>query len=202
MEIGQSDSVKRMMMSSGKVRAKKKVKTVSEKYEEEAQSKEGVERMYSDSFSCGADMELSALEVDPTLQTRISVFHIEGLKREMLLRFCPSLISIVVRPADISSYNPNHPERSKFYVVQGLHSFKALQTIQREGKLHRLPGMGDGKVTVTIVNIEDKELILYGHMRSNSLASTFVRKPQPQVKGKLQTVLGYIIPLFVTTAFG
>ena len=181
-EIGQSESVKRMLTSSGKVRAKKKVKTVEEKYQEEVHCQEGVERVYSDSFASSGDMDLSSLEVDPVLKTRISIFHVEGIKKEMLSRFDPSLISIVVRPAEVSKFDPHHPERSKYYVIQGVHSFTALCNLKKEGKLHRLPGMGEGSVSVTIVNIEDTELVLYGHLRSNALASTFVRKPQPQVR--------------------
>ena len=43
-----------------------------------------------------------------------------------------------------------------------------------------LPGLTDDIITVTVINIEDKELVLYGHIRSNTLASVFVRKPRPQ----------------------
>ena len=180
-EVSQTPSVKRMLTSSGKARPKKKVKSAQDRFDEEVKSTDGVERIYSNAFSMGVDMDISALEVDPVLQTRLSCFRIEGIKREMLARFDPSLVSIAVRPADISTYNPKEPEKSRYYVIQGVHSFKALQSIQREGKLHRLPSMGEGEITVTIVNIEDTELVLYGHLRSNALASTFVKKPQPQV---------------------
>ena len=151
------------------------------KYEEEVKDREGVERKYSNAFCGSVDVKLESLQLEPTLQTKVRYFHVKGLKQTMLSRFDPSLLSIVVRPADATKFDPKKPEDSKYFVVQGLHSFRALKLLKDENKLQLLPGMGEGFVTVTIVNVEETELVLYGHLRGNSLASTYVRKPQPQV---------------------
>ena len=190
-EVGHSSSVKRSLeVSKNAPQPRKKNKSADVKFKEEVDDREGVERKYSDSFSCSLDLEISSLEVDPILRTRVNFFHVEGLKTEMLRRFDPTLLCIAVRPEDVSKYDPKNPQLSRYCVIQGVHSFRALQSFQKENKLHRLPGMAGGMVTVTVVNVEETDLILYGHLRSNALASTFVRRPQPQVRG---LVLPYLV---------
>ena len=151
------------------------------KFVEEVGDKDGVEKKYSNAFCGSVDIKLESLEVDPVLKTKIRHFHVDGLKNAMLSRYDPSLLCIVVRPVDIEKYDKYHPEHSKYYVIQGLHSFRALQLLMKEGKLNRLPGMKEGFITVTLVNVDDSELLLYGHLRGNALASSFIKKPQPQV---------------------
>ena len=176
--------------TEGKFRKKKKPSQDKQsKYEEEVRDREGVERKYSNAFCGSVDVKLESLQLEPTLQTKVRYFHVTGLKQTMLSRFDPSLLSIVVRPVDATKFDPKNPAASKYFVVQGLHSFRALELLKDENKLHLLPGLGDGFVTVTIVNVEETELVLYGHLRGNSLASTYVRKPQPQVGNNLDHYL-------------
>ena len=181
--VDQVSPLKRYLSSStGDKLAKRKVRHDRESnFQVEVGDKDGVEKKYSSAFCGSLDIKLGSLEVDPVLKTKIRYFHVDGLKNAMLSRFDPSLLSIVVRPADVEKYDENHPEQSKYYVIQGLHSFRALELLMKEGKLNRLPGMKHGFVTVTLVNVDDSELLLYGHLRGNALASTFIRKPQPQV---------------------
>ena len=115
----------------------------------------------------------------------------EGLKKAMVSRFDPSMLCIVVRSTDVESYREKvetSPDECKYYVIQGLHSFLALQQLNKDGKLCKLPGMEGGYVTVSLVNVDQPELLLYGHLRGNALASTFIRKPQPQVYSETQNV--------------
>ena len=190
-EVGHSSSIKRSLeVGKDAPQHRKKNKSAEVKFNEEVDDREGLERKYSDSFSCSLDLEISSLEVDPILRTRVNFFHVEGLKTEMLRRFDPTLLCIAVRPQDVSKFDPENPQLSRYCVIQGVHSFRALQSFQKENKLHRLPGMANGMVTVIVVNVEETDLILYGHLRSNALASTFVRKPQPQVRG---LVLPYLV---------
>ena len=180
-EVCQSGSVKRTLEVGGKTLNSRKKKSSLVKFNEEVGDTQGVERKYSDSFCTSIDVEISALEIDPVLRTRVNFFHVQGLKTEMMRRFDPTLLSIAVRPQDVSKFDPHNPQLSRYYVIQGVHSFRALECLHKENQLHRLPGMAEGLLVVTIVNIEETDLILYGHLRSNALASTFVRKPQPQV---------------------
>ena len=154
------------------------------KYEEEVKDRDGVERKYSNSFCGSLDIKLESMELDPVLRSKISYVHVEGLKKAMLSRFDPSQLSIVVRSTDVATYKEKikeNPDDCRYFVIQGLHSFLALQQLSKEGKLCKLPGMGGGYVTVSLVNVDKTELLLYGHLRGNALASTFIRKPQPQV---------------------
>ena len=145
----------------------------------EISEEDGIEQKYSKSFIGNIDVNVNMLEVDPSLKCRIGVFHVEGIKKD------PSLLSIVVRPKDLTSFNPEKPELSNYLVVQGIHSFTALQKLEVEGKLRSLPTLKEGLVTVSIINLEDEELVLYGNVRGNCLASKFVRKPKPQVQIKI-----------------
>ena len=147
----------------------------------EIQLEGGIEQKYSKSFIGNIAVNINMLEVDPSLKCRISVFHVEGIKKEMLRRFDPSLVSIVVRPKDLASFDPEKPEHSNYLVIQGIHSFKALQKLEGEGVFGSLPTLRQGLITVSVVNLEDEELVLYGNVRGNCLANQFVRKPRPQV---------------------
>jgi hypothetical protein len=154
------------------------------KYEEEVKDRDGVERKYSNAFCGSLDVKLEAMELDPVLRSKISYAHVEGLKKDIVSRFDPSMLCIVVRSTDVESYREKvetSPDECKYYVIQGLHSFLALQQLNKDGKLCKLPGMEGGYVTVSLVNVDQPELLLYGHLRGNALASTFIRKPQPQV---------------------
>ena len=183
-------------------RVKKCKPTAEQRQSEEISDHKGVEKKYSNSFIGSADVSLSLMEVDPVLKKKVRYFHVIGIKKEIMRRFDPSLLSITVRPKDMTTFNSQDPGNSQYYVVQGIHSFRALQEIEREGKLRELSTVRDGLVTVHVVNIEDKELVLYGNVRSNSLASVFVRKPQPQVGGSVMHALtlhgSHIIVIFVS----
>ena len=193
-DVDQRNPLKRFLLTNSEGKLPKKKKPSQDKqsmFEDEVKDREGVERKYSNAFCGSVDVKLESLQLDPTLNSKVRYFHVDGLKKTMLSRFDPSLISIVVRPADASTFDPNLPAMSKYYVIQGLHSFRALQLLKDENKLHLLPGMGEGFVTATIVNVEETDLVLYGHLRGNSLASTYVRKPQPQVGNNMdQYMLG------------
>ena len=170
-------------------RVKKCKPTAEQRLCEEIGDQKGVEKKYSNSFIGSADVSLDLMEVDPVLKKKVRYFHVIGIKNEIMKRFDPSLLSITVRPKDMTAFNSQDLGNSRYYVVQGIHSFRALQEIEREGKLQELSTVKDGLVTVHVVNIEDKELVLYGNVRSNSLASVFVRKPQPQVGGSVMHAL-------------
>ena len=179
--------IKRYFSSTSGEKAAKKAKTIQNrdsKYEEEVKDREGVERKYSNAFCGSLDIKLEAIDLDPVLRSKVSYPHVEGLKKAMLSRFDPSLLSIVVRSTDVANHQEKiqaSPNSCRYFVIQGLHSFLALQQLQKEGKLCKLPGMAQGYVTVSLVNVDQTDLLLYGHLRGNSLASTFIRKPQPQV---------------------
>ena len=176
-----ADSHKRKSLGSNS-RGKQLKLTAEQRFDKEVSETEGVEKQYSKSFVGSADVALSLLDVDPVLKSKVRYFHVNGIKNEMMKRFDPSLLSITVRPRDLANFNSEKVDESQYYVVQGIHSFRALQEINREGKLSQLPTLKEGLITVHVVNIEDNELVLYGNVRSNSLASVFIRKPQPQVK--------------------
>ena len=185
-EVLRESPIKRFLVGGDKGRAasqqkRSKVHDRETKFEEEVKDKTGPERIYSDAFTGSLDLEISSLEIDPVLSPRLRLFHMEGIKNAMLRRFDPSLLCIAVRPVDPSLFDPENPTASRYYVIQGVHSFSALKKLKNDGKLSLLTGMKDEVLTVTVVNVEDADLVLFGHMRSNTLASTFIRKPQPQV---------------------
>ena len=66
----------------------------------------------------------------------------------MLLRFDPSLLSITVRPKNIQTFpGAEHASGDEgYYVVQGIHSVKALQDLRKEGLLGKVPVLADGLV--------------------------------------------------------
>ena len=163
------------------VKTTKRKNTTDDKFKDEVKDKEGIERRYSSSFTGSIDVNIDLLEIDPVLQTQVRFFHVQGLKSSMRMRFDPSLLCIVVRPANLEKHDPNKPECSQYYVIQGVNSFKAVSELKKEGKIHLLKGINSGLLTVTVVNVEDIDLIHYGHLRGNSLASAFIKKPGPQV---------------------
>ena len=184
-EVVSQSPIKRFLAPSNaqaKEKAVKKKHDVENRFLEEVKDKGGIERKLTDSYKGSIDVNVDLLEVDPVLKSRVRHFHVQGLKAAMSLRFDPSLVCIVVRPSDIAQYDPKKPELSKYYVIQGVNSFRAIQELKKDGKMHLLPGLTNGLITVTLVNIEDTKLILFSHMRSNSLASAFIRKPKPQVR--------------------
>ena len=95
-------------------------------------------------------------------------------------RFDPSLLSVVVRPVNVKEFNEKGPDGSSFLVTQGIHTVTALKELQQEDKIKTMTGIKDGFITVNVVNVEEKSLVIYGNIRSNSLASMFVCKPKPQ----------------------
>lgn len=169
-------------------RAEKRKINTETRFLDEIKDKGGIERKYSNSFMGSIDVNVDLLEVDPILQPKVKYLHVAGIKQAMLLRFDPSLLSIVVRPLDVSKFDANNPQLSKYYVIQGVNSFQAIKDLKKEGKIHRLQGLGGGLVTVTLVNIEDTDLIHYGHLRGNSLASVFITKPGPQVGYRFEPI--------------
>ena len=191
--------LKRYFKSTSGEKSAKVAKTTHDretKFEEEVKDRDGVERKYSNSFCGSLDIKLESMELDPVLKSKTSYAHVEGLKKAMLSRFDPSLLCIVVRSTDVSNYKEQvtkNPDQCKYYVIQGLHSFLALQQLSKEGKLCKLPGMEGGYVTVSLVNVDNTELLLYGHLRGNSLASTFIRKPQPQVTNCTENIEGFCL---------
>ena len=132
------------------------------------------------------------MEVDPSLKGNVSCFRVQGIKTAMELRFDPSLVSITVRPKNPQTF-PGVMDTTGdegYLVVQGIHTVLALQKLKEEGKIEKLRGMEDGLVHVNIVNVEEKDLVLYGNLRGNALASVFIQKPKPQdllkIFGKLE----------------
>ena len=195
--------LKRFFKSTSGEKTAKVAKTTHDrekKFEEEVKDRDGVERKYSNAFCGSLDIKLESMELDPVLRSKTSYAHVEGIKKAMLSRFDPSQLSIVVRSTDVANYKEQvtkNPDECKYFVIQGLHSFMALQQLSKEGKLCKLPGMNGGYVTVSLVNVDKTELLLYGHLRGNALASTFIRKPQPQVTNWA----GNIVFVFLTEPF-
>ena len=130
----QSITMKNFVTVSKVTKAKKIKLSVEEAFNEELKDKGGIEREFVNSFMGNIDVEISALEIDPALSVMVSPLHVEGIKREMLKRFDPSLLCIAVRPVDPENYDREHPEKSKFLVIQGVKSFCALKILQREKK--------------------------------------------------------------------
>ena len=146
----------------------------------ELQDKNGVEKAFTDSYLGKADILLDNISLSPNICLPVSDWKVKGIMESMLTRFDPSLLRVVLFPADESIFNPRKLRDNSYHVVQGIHSILALKALDKVDKLKCLPGLQFKRIHAIIINTTNPALLNYGNLRGNDLSSKFVSKPRIQ----------------------
>ena len=164
--------------------AENKVKKISKSQasanvlEAEIKDADGVEKAYVNSYVGRADVKIENLSVSAKLCPRLNRWKVDGIANAMKLRFDPSKIQMTVAPEDPDNFDRSNLANNKYVVVSGNHSLAALQKLDAKGEMRELVSLSDGAIPCYIVNTQSPTVLCYGNIRSNDLASKFVRPPR------------------------
>ena len=150
--------------------------------EKELKDAEGLEQRFSSGYVGFKDIPLSSLRVYPPLKKKLITFKVTGIANSIRERPDPAKICMTVAPDPDQS---TEEETTKFVVIGGTHTLAALKELDRRGDLDKINVLKDKLIPSVIVNISDQDLMLYGNIRSNDIASEYVRKPRAQDLVKL-----------------
>ena len=176
-----STPIKRFFtVDNEKTEASKKARLSKAEMKEEQRKKEiqdpdGLEKKFVDSYFGFADLKLDQLMPLPELKKEVNSFKVLGIANKIKERPDPSLLSMTVAP----NIECKDVEK-KYHVIGGVHSLLALQMLDKEGELSKIPVLCEKIVPCIIVNTADKDLLLYGNLRTNDLNAEFISKPRSQ----------------------
>ena len=160
-------------------RTSAKLSKIEEKERKEITDENGIEQPYLESLSGAVQISIDNLSVHEDFE--INQERVKLIRKEIVKRFDPSLATLVVCPqTNGESFEASAIHKIKFFVVQGVHKYLALKSLDERNLLTELFGCEERKVLCFILATSDQRLIHYGNLRGNMIASKFSKPQKPQ----------------------
>ena len=167
--------------SSSKPAKKSNAATVDENEKLELTDKDGLEKEYQKSLVGMANIPLENISISTDLKVNINMFRVYRIIASMENRYDPSISIPVVCPEnDQTVLDLTNVKNQKFVVVQKIHTIKAFQEMNKEGKFSQLASHNNNTVLCYVLGTSSAGLIYYGNLRANEIQNQFTRKTSPQ----------------------
>ena len=138
--------------NSSKNPKKSRMESVDEREKRELAIEGGLEKEYVKSFVGLANIPLDNIEISPDLVETLIANKVLAIKDNMLKRYDPSISIPVVHPLG-EDFDPQKIDEGKYGVVQKIHTVKAFQELDEEGKFASLVSHENKTVPCYVLNI-------------------------------------------------
>ena len=158
-----------------------KTETVAENEKKEIEDKDGLEQVYKQTYYGVAHVPIENISVSPEMELKVNKFRVKMIEENMRKRYDPSQSVLVVCPeVDGSNFDGDNVEKLKFFVIQKVHAFKALQSLDRSGEFVKMADHHNRNVLCYILATSRPDMMAYGNLRGNFISGKFARPTKPQ----------------------
>ena len=160
---------------------KSKLMALKDGEKEELEDPSGLEKQYQNAFMGAAYIPIDNIKIAQELENQVNIYRVYDIIESLKVKYDPSQSVLVVIPEDASrALNLKDVASHNFFVVQKIHTFMALQEIDKNGELVKLPGQKSRNLLCYIISTNSSSLIHYGNNRGNEATLKFVKKTFPQ----------------------
>ena len=151
-----------------------KKEKVENNFRLELEDEAGLEKSLKDSFVNFKVLHISKLKVSPNLFLRKNEARVKELMETMELQFDPAQVILTVCPEDLELYeNSDKIDQLEFHVVAGQHKLAALQGLEKQGKLDKLPGIKNKKIPCYVCKATSAATTNFANIRANDSSCKF-----------------------------
>ena len=124
-----------------------KKEKVENNFRFELEDEGGLEISLKNAFVNFKVSHISKLKVSPKLFLQRNEGRVKELMEVMEFQFDPAQVILTVCPEDLELYeNSSKIDQLEFLVIAGQHKLAALQGLEKQGKLDKLPGINNKKI--------------------------------------------------------